>query len=59
MVRQVSDFKIKCQKCEVELPIFNEKGQHNFCPASTPDGGIVNLCMKCKMDEVVEKWKNP
>lgn len=59
MVKQASDFKTKCPKCKVELPVFNENGQHNFCQASMPSGGIVNLCMKCKMDEVVEKWKNP
>lgn len=45
-----------CPKCNTKLPIFNEKGMHNFCPASTPNGGIIDICMKCKMDEVKKHW---
>jgi len=51
--------KMKCPKCGIELSVFDKDGKHNFCPASTPDGKIINLCMKCKMEEVVEKWKHP
>lgn len=51
--------KMKCPKCGVELPVFNEKGQHNFCPSSTViKGKIVDICMKCKMEEVVKVWQD-
>ncbi|KKQ18575.1 MAG: hypothetical protein US31_C0003G0004 [Berkelbacteria bacterium GW2011_GWA1_36_9] len=54
------DKKIKCPKCWVELPLFNEKGQHNFCPTiSIGKNKIVEICIKCKMEEVVKKWENP
>ncbi|MCX6721235.1 MAG: hypothetical protein NT026_01380 [Candidatus Staskawiczbacteria bacterium] len=50
--------KIKCPKCGVELPQFDERGQHNFCPTSEfVPGKILNVCMKCKMEEVVREWK--
>lgn len=57
----------ECPKCGAKLPLFNEKGQHNFCPtlwedSKTVDGvwhpqKIIEICMKCKMEEVVEKWR--
>ncbi|MGD0577253.1 MAG: hypothetical protein ABSA74_04210 [Candidatus Staskawiczbacteria bacterium] len=55
-----------CPKCGREYPIWRlhlyigEKAMrlaHNFCPADDPSGKIVELCMKCKMDGVVEKWR--
>jgi len=50
----------ECPKCGVKLPLFDEKDQHNFCPSSEAlPGRIVEICMKCKMEEVVAKWKNP
>jgi hypothetical protein len=49
--------KIKCQKCGVEFSPFNEKGKHNFCPLSLPNGKIINVCIKCKMEEIVKKWE--
>ena len=52
-----NEYKMKCKKCGAELPIFNEKGQHNFCPLSLPNGKIIDVCMKCKMQEIVEKWR--
>jgi hypothetical protein len=53
------DKKIKCPKCGRELLQFNEAGQHNFCPTSKfAPGKIVHVCMKCKIEEVVDKWKN-
>lgn len=46
-----------CPKCKVKIPVYNEEGKHNFCPSSEfEQGKIVDLCMKCKMEEVVEKW---
>lgn len=48
---------MKCSKCGVELPVFNGKGQHNFCPSSEAvKGRIVEICMKCKMEEVLARW---
>lgn len=49
--------KIKCPKCGVELPLFNEKGQHNFCPTSIPNERIIDVCIKCKIEAIVERWK--
>ena len=47
----------KCLKCGIELPDFTKDGKHNFCPSSEAfKGRIVEICMKCKMEEVVEKW---
>jgi hypothetical protein len=52
------DEKIKCPKCGVESSVFDEKGQHNFCPSgSAPLFKIVEICIKCKMEEVIAKWK--
>lgn len=49
-----------CPKCSIKLPLFAKDGKHNFCPSSKAfEGKIVEICMKCKMDEVVEDWKNP
>jgi len=47
----------RCLKCGQWLPMFAEDGKHNFCPASTKDGGIINLCIKCKVEEVIEAWR--
>jgi hypothetical protein len=43
-----------CERCNKSAPIFDENGQHNFCPASTEDGKIIYLCMSCKMEEIAE-----
>lgn len=51
------EIKHKCLRCGVELPEFDEKGQHNFCPASTPEGKIISLCMACKMQVLSERKK--
>ncbi len=51
------DTKVKCPKCGAELPPFNEKGNHNFCPTNDENGEIISVCMKCKMGEILEKWK--
>ena len=50
-----SNLEIICPKCGVELSLFNEKGQHNFCPTSASKGRIINICMKCKIEEIVAK----
>jgi len=51
------EYKQTCPKCGRKLPLFNEGGQHNFCPSSEfEQGKIVDLCMKCKMEEVVALW---
>jgi hypothetical protein len=48
------DAKMKCQnqKCNAELPIFDEKGNHNFCPQVQKNGKIIDVCMKCKTAEL-------
>lgn len=46
-----------CPICQKKLPDFTEEGKHNFCPSSTQDGGIINICMECKMKEVTENWR--
>lgn len=52
------EHKLTCPKCGVELPLFTEHGKHNFCPSSEyKQGKIVELCMKCKMEEVVVIWQ--
>ena len=58
-----------CKKCGKFLPIWRlhlfsgerrERLAHNFCPSSeTVKGRIVEICMKCKIEEVVAKWENP
>ncbi|OGZ64233.1 MAG: hypothetical protein A2998_00355 [Candidatus Staskawiczbacteria bacterium RIFCSPLOWO2_01_FULL_37_25b] len=55
-----------CKKCGKSYPIWQlhlflgEKRKrlaHNFCPSSEAiKGRIVEICMKCKMEEVVKKW---
>ena len=47
---------VTCPKCNIKLPLFDEKGAHNFCPTASSNGEIVNICMKCKMDEVKKHW---
>ena len=57
----------RCPKCGKLFPIWRlrlfsgEKRKrlaHNFCPSSKAfSGKIVSICMECKMEEVVEKWK--
>ena len=48
----------ECPKCKKEPPSFDENGKHNFCPSSEFEKGkIVEICMKCKMAEVIEKWE--
>jgi uncharacterized Zn finger protein (UPF0148 family) len=50
----------KCPKCGIELLMMDKDGKHNFCPSSEAfSGRIVEICMKCKMEEVVAKWENP
>lgn len=46
-----------CPKCGIKLPFFTEDGKHNFVPSVDQNGKIINLCMKCKMEEVTRKWK--
>lgn len=46
----------KCPICGIELPCFNKHGNHNFCPASTSKGKIINICMNCKMETIIRKW---
>lgn len=41
----------KCPRCGKELPVMTEDGKHNFCPASTPDGGIIDVCIDCKVSK--------
>jgi len=58
-----------CKKCGKSYPTWRlhlfsgEKRKrlaYNFCPSSEAiPGRIVEICMKCKMEEVVEKWENP
>ena len=54
-----------CPKCKLEYPVWrlcrysgemHTRLAHNFCPANTPEGQIVSLCMKCKMDEIKARW---
>lgn len=61
----------KCPKCGKSIPIWRlrlfsgEKEPrlaHNFCPSSeTVPGKIVEICMKCKMEEVEKnkQWNQP
>ena len=44
---------VVCQnpKCQESGPMFNDKGQHNFCPTSGKNGGVITVCMKCKSAE--------
>ena len=52
------ELDMKCPKCGIRLPIFNEKGQYNFCPTSSIcKNKIVEICIKCKIDEVVKIWE--
>lgn len=45
-----------CPLCHTELPLFTEGGKHNFCPANAKDGRIIDICIKCKMKEVTDRW---
>ena len=49
---------ITCQnpKCTTAGPVFDEAGQHNFCPASADNGNIIIICMKCKQKEIIARW---
>jgi len=56
-----------CEKCGGSYPIWRlhlfsgeqkKRLAHNFCPSSEAfPGRIVDICMDCKMKEVVAKWK--
>jgi len=46
-----------CQICQEKLSIFTKGGKHNFCPGSFQNGQIVNICIKCKMKEILKAWK--
>lgn len=44
----------KCEICGIELPDRKDDGRHNFVPLFDPlDGKIKEVCLKCKMREVV------
>ena len=45
-----------CEKCGKQGPVFNETGQHNFCPTSAVGGDIITVCMECKINEEVARW---
>ncbi len=47
---------VTCPKCKIKLPSFDERGMHNFCPKVSDTREIVNICIKCKMDEVKKHW---
>jgi len=40
-----------CARCGKKLSIMTEDGKHNFCPTSTDDNRIIEICMSCKMAE--------
>lgn len=58
-----------CPKCGKSYPVWRfhlfyeetkERLAHNFCPSSEAfPSRIVEICMKCKIEEVVAKWENP
>ncbi len=46
----------KCPGCRKELPLYNKKGNHNFCPTSIGKG-IIEICMDCKMIGITDRSK--
>ena len=51
------EYEQTCPKCGVKLPPSSEEGKHNFCPSSEfIRGKIVEICMECKIQEVVAIW---
>ncbi|MCX6760425.1 MAG: hypothetical protein NTW46_03740 [Candidatus Nealsonbacteria bacterium] len=46
-----------CPKCEIKLPYFTKDGKHNFVPSVNQNGKIIDICMKCKMEEIIKKWE--
>lgn len=49
---------ITCPECGAQLPLYTKEGKHNFCPKSTNNKGIIEVCMKCKMKAVVAHWRD-
>jgi primosomal protein N' len=43
---------MKCPRCGKELPEYDEKAQHNFCPTCSDGQNVVFICMDCKMSEL-------
>lgn len=54
--REGGAYMFTCPRCGKRAPEFDERGMHNFCPATYEPR---NICMDCKMKEVLAKWKNP
>ena len=48
-----SEHIVICPECGAKLPLYTEEGNHNLCPKSTEDYGIIKVCMKCKMREII------
>lgn len=46
-----------CPECGANLPIFTDDGNHNFVP-HIKDGKFINICIKCKVDEVTATWNH-
>jgi len=44
----VEESLMTCRLCGKQLPLFDGKGQHNFCPAIF-GGNVINLCIDCKV----------
>ncbi len=47
---------IVCEKCGKSGPVFNEVGQHNFCPANAINGKLITIFMECKRNEITAHW---
>ncbi|MFH1656621.1 MAG: hypothetical protein ABH956_02500 [Candidatus Nealsonbacteria bacterium] len=46
-----------CSECGKKLPCYNQEGMNNFCPKSFNGKEVKNVCMACKMQEVVVCWR--
>ena len=47
-----------CPRCGKNYPLFNDEGKHNFCPTVGPNGQPKNVCIDCKMKDIVRKWES-
>ncbi|MCX6724429.1 MAG: hypothetical protein NT155_04690 [Candidatus Staskawiczbacteria bacterium] len=47
--------KHQCPVCEESFPLMTKDGMHNFCPTIDTGGGVVNVCINCKVSRVKPK----